>query len=106
MGTQTKQIMSVEQRRRRHFSDSFKQSKVHEIEAGLTRICDLCKTYQCTTNTVYRWIQKFGSMKKKPERMIIENQSDTQQLLALKKQVAELKELLGKSKYCLILKIR
>ncbi|MBK7041544.1 MAG: hypothetical protein IPH46_14030 [Bacteroidetes bacterium] len=45
-------------------------------------------------------------MKKKPERMIIENQSDTQQLLALKKQVAELKELLGKSKYCLILKIR
>ncbi|MBK6331140.1 MAG: transposase [Bacteroidetes bacterium] len=95
MGTQTKQIMSVEQRRRRHFSDSFKQSKVHEIEAGLTRICDLCKTYQCTTNTVYRWIQKFGSMKKKPERMIIENQSDTQQLLALKKQVAELERVIG-----------
>ena len=101
MGTQTKQSMSVEQRRRRHFSDSFKQSKVHEIEAGLTRICDLCKTYQCTTNTVYRWIQKFGSMKKKPERMIIENQSDTQQLLALKKQVAELERVIGQKQILL-----
>ena len=40
-------------------------------------------------------------MKKKPERMIIENQSDTQQLLALKKQVAELERVLGQKQILL-----
>ncbi len=52
MGTQTKQIMSVEQRRRRHFSDSFKQSKVHEIEAGLTRNAIFAKHISVQQNSL------------------------------------------------------
>ncbi len=47
--------------------------------------------------TVSRWITKYGTMskKKKPERMIVESESDTKKLLTLQKQVADLERALG-----------
>lgn len=87
--------MSVSQRMRRKFSDNFKKEKVRELELGLVRLSDLCRQYEVSSTSVYRWIVKFGSMKQKKERLIVESQSDTQQLLALKKQVAELERLVG-----------
>lgn len=87
--------MSVSERRRRKFSDNFKKEKVRELELGQVRISNLCRQYEVSSMSVYRWIAKFGSMKQKKERLIVESQSDTQQLLALKKQVAELERLVG-----------
>ena len=45
--------------------------------------------------SVRRWILKFSSMKEKKERLIVESQSDTIQLLELKKKVAELERVVG-----------
>ena len=45
--------------------------------------------------SVRRWIAKFSSMKEKKERLIVESQSDTVQLLELKKKVAELERVVG-----------
>lgn len=95
MSTKKHLTLSLEQRRRRHFSESFRQAKVHELEAGLVTIAEICRTYQCSSNTVYRWITKFGKNPSKPERLIMENLSDTQQILALKQKVAELERSIG-----------
>ena len=87
--------MSTSERRARRFSDNFKQSKVREIELGKTKVSEIVKQYQVTATNVYRWIAKFGTMENKQERLIVETDSDTKQLLALKEKVAELEQIIG-----------
>lgn len=93
--------MTEMERRHRHFSDSFKKQKVEEILKGKIRICDLIKEYELSRSSVRRWIAKFGAMKKKPERIIIETDSDTQALLAARKKIAELERLVGQKQIML-----
>lgn len=87
--------MSIAQRRVRHFSDTIKIQKVREIESGQTKISEIVKEYEVSSTSVRRWIKKFGTMKKKPERLIIEADSDTIELLKLKKEIAELERVIG-----------
>jgi len=87
--------MSTAERRQRQFSESFKIQKVRELETGKSKISDICKQYEVAPVNVYRWLEKFGSMKNKQERMIVETDSDTKQLLALKKKIAELERIIG-----------
>jgi len=87
--------MSTAERRRRHFSDSFKIQKVRELETGKSKISDICKQYEVSSTNVYRWLNKFGSMKDKTERLIIETDSDTKHLLQLKRRIAELEQIIG-----------
>ncbi len=101
MATRDQFKMTTAQRRRRHFSDSFKIQKVRELETGRTKVSELCFQYEVAYNTVYRWLNKFGSMKNKKERLIIESDSDTRQLLELKKKVAELERIIGQKQVML-----
>ena len=87
--------MTTAERRRRRFSDSFKIQKVRELETGKTKISELCKQYEVSDTNVYCWLNKFGTMKNKKERFIVEADSDTKQLLALKKKIAELEQIVG-----------
>jgi transposase-like protein len=93
--------MSIDERRIRRFSESFKTAKVREIEQGKTKISDICKQYEVSNTNVYRWISKYGKMKTKKIRTIVESESDTQQLLALKKKVAELERIIGQKQILL-----
>ena len=95
MATREQFKMTVAERRRRHFSDSFKIQKVREFESGKTKVSEICKLYEVSEVSVYRWLNKFGTMKDKKERLIVETDSDTRQLLALKKKVAELERVIG-----------
>jgi transposase-like protein len=87
--------MSIAQRQVRHFSDTIKIQKVREIESGQTKISEIVKEYEVASITVYRWMKKFGTMKKKPERLIVEADSDTVKLLELKKKIADLERTIG-----------
>ena len=95
MATRKQLKMSTSERMRRHFSDSFKIQKVRELETGKTKVSELCKEYEVSYTSVYRWLNKFGTMKEKKERLIIETDSDTRKLLKLKKKVAELERIIG-----------
>jgi transposase-like protein len=87
--------MSTAERRRRRFSDNFKMQKVREIETEQTKVSEICSQYQVTSKNVYLWVDKFGSMKNKKERMVVETDSDTRQLIDLKKLVSELERIIG-----------
>jgi transposase len=95
MATLNKLKMTTAERRARRFSDNFKMEKVRAIETGKLKVSEVCKLYEVTSTNVYRWINKFGSMKNKPERMIVEHESDAKQLIELKKKVAELERIIG-----------
>lgn len=87
--------MSQSERQRRSFSESFKKAKVQDIERGLVTISEVCKAYEVSNTAVYRWLKLYGCNQEKKERMIVETESDTQALLALKRQVAELERKVG-----------
>ena len=93
--------MSIAQRMVRHFSESFKIQKVQEIESGQTKISEIEQQYEVSRITVYRWKSKYGSMKKKPERLIVETQSDSVKLLELQKKIAELERVIGQKQILL-----
>ena len=95
MATRLQRKLSLQDRQRRQFSDSFKLKKVREIETGKTKITDICREYEVSNTSVYKWINKYGLMKEKKERLIIESESDTKQLISLKKRIAELERLVG-----------
>ena len=101
MATRSQFKMTTLERRRRNFSDSFKVQKVRELETGKTKISEICKQYEVSDTNVYRWLNKFGTMKDKKERLIVETDSDTKQLLALRKKVAELERLIGQKQILL-----
>ena len=101
MATRNQFKMSISERRSRTFSEDFKIKKVREIEQGRTKISEICKQYEVSQTSVYNWLQNYGTMKNKKERMIVESQSDTQQLIALKKQVAELERIVGQKQVLL-----
>ena len=87
--------LSRTERHSRSFSDSFKLQKVREIETGKSTVSDICKQYEVSGTSIYRWLDQFGLKKNKKERLIVETQSDTRELLALKKKVAELERIVG-----------
>ena len=87
--------LSTSERQRRHFSESFKLQKVREIETGQTKVSEICSQYQVSSSAVYKWIEKFGIMKDKKERFVIETASDTRQLVELKKRISELERIIG-----------
>src|SRR5690554_6367838 len=94
-------VLSTSERRARKFSENFKKEKVREIEQGVTKVSEISKREEVTTRNVDRWMAKFGSMKGKKERLIVENQSDTVQLLDLRKKIAELERLVGQKQILL-----
>jgi len=101
MATRNQFKMSISERRSRTFSENFKIKKVREIEQGRTKVSEICKQYEVSNVSVYKWLQNYGTMKNKKERMIVESQSDTQQLIALKKKVAELERIVGQKQVLL-----
>lgn len=101
MATRNQFKMSISERRSRTFSENFKIKKVREIEQGRTKVSEICKQYEVSDVSVYKWLQNYGTMKDKKERMIVESQSDTQQLIALKKKVAELERIIGQKQVLL-----
>ena len=87
--------LNVQERRMRRFSENFKREKVKEVELGYSTPTEISSQYQVSRANVHRWIRKFGTMNEKKIKLIIESESDTKQLLELKKKVAELERIIG-----------
>lgn len=86
-------------RQTRYFSEEFKRKKVEELDKRLITIAEISREYQVTRMSVYRWIYKYSLMKKKSIRMVVEAQSDTAKIQALKKHISEMEQLLGQKQF-------
>ena len=79
----------------RYFSESFKKSKVREIERNLTTVRMVSKEYEVSTTAVYKWLNKYSLLRCKQLRQVIEPMSDAQKIKDLRKQIQELEQLVG-----------
>ncbi len=87
--------LSEADRRRRHFSEEFKIQKVRELERRECTIADICKEYEVSEVAIRRWKYKYSTKFKKITRLIVESESDTKKIQALKLQIADLERMLG-----------
>lgn len=85
-----------EKRVQRIFSESFKRSKVKDIEQGLLTVRELSKLYTVSVSAVYKWIYKYSVHYKKGTVQVVQmesEQSKTQELLV---RIKELEAALGR----------
>jgi transposase-like protein len=101
MATRQQFKQSIEERRRRQFSEEFKQKKVREIEQKITTIAEVSRQYEVRRDNVSKWVAKYGSNYMKGVRTIVESESDTRKIQDLKLQVAELERIIGQKQVLL-----
>lgn len=87
--------LSRTERNNRYFSESFKRKKVVELEKNLVSISEICKEYQVSRTSIYKWIYKYSAMRKRQERQIVESKSDTKKIQQLKQKIKELEQIVG-----------
>lgn len=83
----------------RYFSEDFKKKKVSELDQRITTIAEICKEYTVSAKAVYKWIYKYSLMRKKSIKMVVEAESDTAKIQALKRHISELEQLLGQKQF-------
>ena len=93
--------LSSKERINRKFSEDFKRKKVSEVERNLTTVSEVCREYQISGTSVYRWIYLYSRMKKKGLKQVVEARSDTRKLLELKQEIKELQRIIGEKQVLL-----
>lgn len=86
---------SIDERRRRVFSEEFKQKKVREIDQKITTIAEVSREYEVRASNVSKWLTQYSPNRMKSVRTIVESESDTRKLFDLQQKVAELERVIG-----------
>ena len=96
-----KETEESRRKRNRYFSESFRISKVREIEQNLTTVSEVSRTYEVSTTAVYKWLYRYSALRKKGVKQVIELMSDTKKIEALKQKIAELEQTVGQKQILL-----
>ena len=88
-------------RQNRYFSADIKKKIVKDLEKNLATIDQVCKTYQVSRTSVYRWIYKYSVMAKRQHKQVVEPKSDTQKIKALEDRIKELERVVGQKQLLL-----
>ena len=85
----------LKSRQNRYFSNDIKKKIIRDLERNYHSIKDVCRTYQVSRTSVYRWIYKYSTMAKKSHKQVIEPKSDTQRIKQLEDRIKELERMVG-----------
>lgn len=86
--------MTIEERRRRRFTETFKQEQVSLIESGKITQAQVSRNYDVRVNCVRGWVDKYGKNRKKG-LILIGSVKDYDKLAELEKENKRLKEFIG-----------
>ena len=86
---------SIEERRRRTFSEEFKRKKVREIEQKIATIADVSREYEVRASNVSKWLTIYSTNRMKSVRTIVESESDTRKIFDQQQKIAELERIIG-----------
>lgn len=86
--------MTVEERRRRRFSEKFRKEQVTMIESGQLKISEVCRLYEVKPESVKRWLDKYGT-KERPGLVVIQTQAEVNRIKELEKQASRYREVIG-----------
>lgn len=93
--------MTVEERRRRRFSEGFRKEQVKLIESGKMTQSAVCRLYQVKWDSVSRWIKKFGKGNR-PAKILITDGKEVDRILELEREKKKLLECIGKQQVTIV----
>ena len=82
--------------KKRRYSESFKKRLVTEYENGELSVRQLSKLYGIAFQSIYNWIYKYSTFNEKGVRVVEDQQSSSEKLKQLEKQIKELEAMLGR----------
>ena len=88
-------------RQNRYFSVDIKKKIVKDLERNLATVSQICKTYQVSRTSVYKWIYTYSTMASKQHKQVVEPKSDTQKIKALEERIKELERTVGQKQLLL-----
>ena len=91
----------VRSRQNRYFSPDIKKKIVKDLEKNLVTVGEVCRIYQVSRTSVYRWIYTYSVMAKKQHKQVVEPKSDTQKIKALEERIKELERSVGQKQLLL-----
>lgn len=95
--------MTVEERRRRRFSEGFRKEQVKLIESGNLTIGEVSRLYEVKRDSIKRWLLKYGK-KELPGPILISTAKEVDRVKELEKENRRLKELIGEQQVELVYK--
>jgi len=94
-------IMTVDERRRRRFSEGFRREQVALIESGQITVPEVSRLYEVKQDNIKRWLRRFGK-KKLPDKILVTSGKEIDKLKELEKENRRLLELIGKQQVQLV----
>ncbi|UPY80139.1 transposase [Leptospira weilii] len=88
-------LREVSSRQLRRFSEPLKRQIVMDIETKVTTIAEVSREYSVTRNSIYKWIYSYSKNRKKGVRTVIEEESVSTKLEALKAKIKKLESIIG-----------
>ena len=79
----------------RIFSEKFRREKVQMLDEKVLTISELCKQYQISETTVYRWLKLYSNHYQKGTKMVVEQESEAQKTKELLLENQKLKAIIG-----------
>lgn len=86
--------MTVDERRRRRFSEEFRKEAVNRIEKGEITITQLSKLYEVKVGSIKRWIKKYGDGSYKT-RIVVSFGEEIEAIKELEKEVKKLRNVIA-----------
>ena len=71
-----KSKIEIQQKYNRTFSETFKRSKVKDLDAGLISIKELSESYSVSRTAIYKWLYKYSPHHQEGSKQVIEMQSE------------------------------
>ena len=87
--------LTSSEKRNRYFGEEFKEKIVRELDKNIVSISEVSKEYGVSRTSIYNWRYKYSPLKKKGMKQVIELESSTKKLQALKEEIKELKSIIG-----------
>ena len=95
--------MTVEERRRRRFSEEFRKQQVELIESGRITKEEVSRLYEVKVNSIIRWLKKYGK-NPLPGRILVSNGKEYDRIGELQKENERLLQLIKKQQVELVYK--
>ena len=80
---------------RRIFSELFRREKVRLLETGKTTVRELCRLYEVSETSIYKWKAKYSSLPS-DELVVVEKDSEYLKVLELTKRLEDMERVIGK----------
>jgi transposase-like protein len=78
----------------RSFSEEFRKTKVKEITSGHLKVGDMCRLYDISRTTVYKWLYLYSEVEK-GVKTVIQMESEATKTKLLQQRLAEMERVVG-----------